>query len=170
VLRGFRVEAVWYAGSFTGGGTAGGQAKLTPAEVRILPPPLVYVRLKMARGHRVAEGWHIRKLPSVIRPSRNVELREEAGNLGTSLRGFQRAAKDLRLGTICGGPLEIAPPYIVSAGQLPRRNVWGDPRRLPTLRGNPLLKPPGLSFGTVGPCKSWDSFWRLSFWLWSSLD
>jgi hypothetical protein len=34
----------------------------------------------------------------------------------------------------------------------------GGPRRLLTLRGNPLLKPPGLSFGIVGPCKSWDSF------------
>jgi hypothetical protein len=125
VLRGFRVEAVWYAGYFVGGGPAGGQARLTPAEVRILPPPLVYVRLKMARGHRVAEGWHFRKLPSVITPSRNVELREEAGNLRTSLRGFQRAAKDLRLGTIRGGPLEIAPPYIVSAGQLPRGECLG---------------------------------------------
>jgi hypothetical protein len=78
VLRRLRVEAVWYAGSFAGGGPAGGQGKLTPAEVRILPP-LVYVRLKMARGHRVAEGWHFRKLPYVITPSRNVELREEAG-------------------------------------------------------------------------------------------
>jgi hypothetical protein len=32
-------------------------------------------------------------------------------------------------------------------------------RILPPPLVYPRLKPPGLSFGTVGPCNSWDSLW-----------
>src|SRR5918998_2272432 len=32
---------------FNGGGPSGGRAKHTPAEVRILPPPLLYLRLML---------------------------------------------------------------------------------------------------------------------------
>jgi hypothetical protein len=38
-----------------GGGPAGGRAKLTSAEVRILPPPLVDTRLKLSQDFLSAE-------------------------------------------------------------------------------------------------------------------